>query len=1496
MNKKAKSNSQKVTQIIGIGSSAGGLEALQELLSSLPESLPDIAIVIAQHLSPSYKSMLAELLQRKSKFPVSEIINGMPLKPENIYVTPPDSDVTIKSGYLYLSRPKIAGGPKPSIDLFFQSIVHDYSRSSAGIILSGTGSDGSFGVRAIHLAGGTVIAQDPKTARYPGMPLSAIETGVVNFILPVKEIGNKIIELLQGSAQDAPRLEIEDPATEDFEKIISYLSAAIGIDFSAYKISTISRRLEKRMNEIEIDNLTDYLKKLESDNEEIEKLFSMMLIGVTEFFRDSTAFEELRKHLEAVLKNKIAGDSIRVWVPGCASGEEAYTIAMIIHDILGIRKKNYTIQIFGTDISESSLTTARAGIYSAQQIKNVPKNLLEKFFRKRGSKFEIVKEIRQTILFSRHDLTSNAPFLKLDLISCRNLLIYFGNVLQKALFPTFHHALKNEGILFLGKSESIGEFTEYFQSIHANYKIFRKKSLIGIPKIRSSGFPWNRNLEKRLPAFQKSELSIAELVKETLYNTFESPYVVINSNMEVLEVFGEVNNFLGLSSGTMNANLIKLAHSDLQLELRALVLRCIREHSMQKGNIVRQVDDGKTRFVQIRIKPVIYSQSDNQLYIVIFEDLSDLDNSKFRKILPAKESDDSRVEDLEKELLATREQLQTFIEELETSNEELQSLNEEMQSANEELQSSNEELETSNEELQSSNEETQIAYAELRQLHEEMQKKEIEVTHTNENVRALLENSQEGLILIDPKYVILAKNNIAIEMFENLADEKLEEGSVLFKYIPEKQFCDFLGDIKRASQGKFVKGEISFQKDGSNLNWSFQIYPVQDSSKSVRLISLAFLDITIQKQQQNEILRTTELLEKIFNQADIGISLIDETGKLFRVNKAFCQLYDFNEEQLIGQEFTLLIPAEERKDKMRLFQTILKKNESATYEWRMQRKDGNMIDVYRTLSVIQFPNNTKYVVTTERDVSDSKHYRKLLEQTQETVRVGGWEFEPGTNENRWTKEVYAIYDLEDNFEPKPGKDLIFYAPESRENIRQALDLAIQKGEPFELEAKLISAKNALKWVWISGRPVRVYNRTVKIYGTIQDITAKKQSEFEISKLSLVASRIQSGVVITDSNGNIDWVNTAFKRMTGYSLDELKGKKPGKILQGPETDKQTVAFMAQKLTELKAFNAEVLNYRKDGTTYWVRIEFTPIFNDAGYLLSYVGIQTDITAEVEQRLAVKQSLHEKEVLLREIHHRVKNNMAIVSSLLELQTLYSDSPELEKILTESKSRISVMALIHEKLYRSQDLSRIEFSQYLIDLGTSIIGSYNSANLKIHIEFTMKALHLDIATAVPLGLIFHEVLINACRHAFLNRREGNIHVSLVKAEKTATLKIVDDGVGFKTKSIETATTLGMTLVNGLVKQLDAQYSFKSSRKGVIFQIDVPYLTSPNSPEREKGAPDATDKKKSTRKKENIGRKKQNVSKSKPEEESPAQKSSSKAKTKSRVKGKSNSTKKNQR
>jgi len=779
--------------VVGIGSSAGGLEALQILLSKLPD-IENCSYIIAQHLSPTHKSMMVELLNRVTNLPVVEIGNGLKIKPKTIYMTPENTDLFLKDGKICLKNVEQAFGPKPSVNYFFSSLASEFKQKSIGIILSGTGSDGAYGIRAIKAEGGITIAQSPDSSKYDGMPLSAINTGKVDLVVSIENLALEIERIVK-----TLDIDIQSSMNERLlQQIYRLVFEEFGVDFSQYKSSTIVRRIERRMATLKVIDLKDYLDILVSSKEEISNLYHDILIGVTAFFRDKEVFYNLKEYIQIITDKKEQGEEIRFWSIGCSTGEEAYSIAILLNETLGDKISKYKIKIFATDIDDESLKIARTGIYSETSLDGVNKAIIQKYFTIQKNQYEVKKSLRELVIFSRHNIVSDSPFLRLDLVSCRNMLIYFNQNLQNKFFPVVHYALKDGGYLFLGKSESVGNFVDLFSTIDKNGKIF-KAQFTGIkepPKLFNYSVMKSYD-EPKLKKFKDESELLEDKIIEALGSMVLNQCAVINSSNDLLYLKGKIP-YINHPQGRMTNNIFKLLSDELSLDLRTAINQANKDREATSTDFRSiHIMDDIYKYVRISVVPMQDEKNDDWLNILFFQ----TENSQNIKGTLSFSGDENEIiKRLNGELENTKTHLQNVIEELETSYEEMQSLNEELQSSNEELQSSNEELETTNEELQSTNEELQTAYSELRVLYDDKDKRTIQLEALMEKfnqkandlrnqkdlTEAIIDTAPIAITMLNKDGLITFANTFALELFNLTKDEILNRKYNTSKWKIEK--------------------------------------------------------------------------------------------------------------------------------------------------------------------------------------------------------------------------------------------------------------------------------------------------------------------------------------------------------------------------------------------------------------------------------------------------------------------------------------------------------------------------------------------------------------------------------------------------------------------------------------------------------------------------------------------------------------------------------------
>lgn len=753
--------------IVAIGASAGGLSAIEAFFSQMTSD-SGMAFVVVQHLSPNHESMLSALIKRHTDMQTYDVVEGMIVEPNSVYIIPPNCEMAIQNGRLCLSKRSLQG-PQLPIDFFFRSLARDQCERAICIVLSGTGTDGMMGLKAIKSVGGMAMAQDPESAEHKNMPLSAISTGLVDYVQLPEEMPAQLFAYTQRTLNQSLLMEATALKKEksSLQTILDILHVKTGNNFSYYKQNTIYRRIERRLAVNRIERLDHYVQYLEQSQQEVEALFREFLIGVTEFFRDKEAFEYLKNRIiPNLFSEKTPGDSVRVWVPGCSTGEEAYSIAILLREYLEETQQHFNVQIFATDIDSQAIQQARSGEYPANIAANLSEDRLTKFFTRSldGNRYQIIKKVRNMLIFAEQNVIVDPPFSRMDLITCRNLLIYFDGTLQEKVFHLFHYALKQDGILFLGNSETIGESAGIFTPIEKKYKFYQRKETFSNLTLKSKTSLFMKNVAiSRIDSTRqpKSLSGIRALVENTLLQQYAPACVVINKRGEIVYIHGSTGKYLELPPGDVNMNILLMAREGLRLELNHAINKVIthKEPVKTQGLWVKESDE--PCIINLSVSPIQDDTSALGLMMVIFEEVTppEIEKTLQEVAVTSKYADvqNDRFMEMERELLNKEEYLQTTIEELETSNEELQS-------TNEELQSTNEELETSKEELQSVNEELVTVNAELA-------KNVDEVSRANNDINNLLSGTGVGTIFLDEKLKITRFTPVATKVINLIPND-----------------------------------------------------------------------------------------------------------------------------------------------------------------------------------------------------------------------------------------------------------------------------------------------------------------------------------------------------------------------------------------------------------------------------------------------------------------------------------------------------------------------------------------------------------------------------------------------------------------------------------------------------------------------------------------------------------------------------------------------------
>ena len=842
--------------IIGIGASAGGLEALESFLRNVPDK-SGMAFVIVQHLDPTHKGIMVEILQRATPMEVTQVRDRMEIEPNHVYVIPPNKDMSILHRSLHLLAPVAQRGLRLPIDFFFRSLADDLQDRSVGVILSGMGSDGTLGLRAIKEKAGAVFVQSPASAKFDGMPRSAIDAGLADIVAPAEELPARIIAYLKHApVMTPPGTDLEEKAQSALEKIFILIRSQTGQDFSLYKKSTVYRRIERRMSLHQIDRIASYVRFLRENPQETELLFKELLIGVTSFFRDPAVWDQLKKEIIPVLlTRRPAGGVIRAWDVGCSTGEEAYSLAIVFREVLAEIKPagNFSLQVFATDLDKDAIDKARTGIYAANIVADVSPDRLQRFFVQEERGYRVGKEIREMVVFAPQNVIMDPPFTKLDLIVCRNLLIYLTPELQKKLLPLFHYSLGPGGFLFLGSAETVGSFNDLFSPVDVKARIYRRldpvpgTGQVEFPSAFSAALP-----ERAAPARAEKPIpNIQTIAEQILLRHYAPAAVLAGGKGDILYISGRTGKYLEPPMGKANWNIFAMAREGLQYELGIAFPKALRQQETihLKGLKVRT--NGSHEIVDVTVQPITEPEELRGTVLIVIQDVAAVAEThpeprRSKRSAPG----DGAYLKLETEFQRLQAELQNTREEMQSSQEELKSANEELQSTNEELQSTNEELTTSKEEMQSMNEELQT-------VNHELQSKVTDLSRTNNDMKNLLDSTDIATLFLDDRFNVRRFTNQTAKIFNLLPGDA---GRPITDITSELIYPELVDDAREVLKTLVFKEKFV---SASGRRWfMMRIMPYRTLDNRIDGLVLTFTDVTDSRKAELDLRRKEEELTK----------------------------------------------------------------------------------------------------------------------------------------------------------------------------------------------------------------------------------------------------------------------------------------------------------------------------------------------------------------------------------------------------------------------------------------------------------------------------------------------------------------------------------------------------------------------------------------------------------------------------------------------------------
>lgn len=1418
--------------IVGIGASAGGLEAFIELLSALPVDT-GMSFVLVQHLDPVHASLLPELLGPHSPIPVLTVHDGLKVEPDHVYVIPPNTSMELIDGTLRLVTRE--PGLHLPIDIFFRSLAAVQGSRAIGVVLSGNASDGSVGVRDIKAECGITFAQSEATARFGGMPRNAVATGAIDYVLNPAAIAQELAALsrhpfLIPSRAGDSHSETLPEGDGSLRRIFALLHNSTKVDFSRYKPTTVRRRIGRRMMVHRVETLPEYAQHVERHPAELHELYRDLLISVTSFFRDPESFEVLTKLLVSAVTNRSKREEpVRVWVPGCATGEEVYSLAISLYEALKADQLSVPMQLFGTDISDVALDRARHGMYPVGIEEDIQPERLRRCFTKIDSGYQINKVIRESCVFARHDVTKDPPFSNLDLVSCRNLLIYLDQTAQRHVFPVFHYALKPNGLLMLGSAESTASAADLFLAVDPQHKIYgRKATPPRLPlDLALGGLPLD-NPPLGLPA-GSSALELQKRLDRVIQSKYSPDAVLINAEFQIIQFRGHTSSYLDPSPGQASLNVLRMAREDLLLPLRRAVQAATDTNGPVRESGVEFQTDGQSARITLEVTPVPGVEAGERYFLVVFvrEGLRTIASTPNEDVpsLPI----DEHIAKLQHELAETRNYLRNLTEQYEAHSEELRAANEEARSANEELQSTNEELRTTKEELQSANEE-------LTTVNEELQSRNQELNTTNSDLKNFL-----GAITIP---ILMVDSDLRVRRFNAAAGAIFELGPVDIG----RPVGHIRGRIETPRLEHQVKNVIdtlhpvSEELQDSEGSWySLTIRPYRTIDDRIAGAVVTLQDIDPLKRGLQAAEEARDYAEGMIETLREPLVVLDSDLRIERATRAFYDTFLVTREETVGRFLYDLGNGEWNRPRLReligaaLFRAEPFHDLEVAHEFPHIGQKVMLLNGRR----IPFPHSQRRMlllsiedVTERREIAELR-FQRLFETAKDGIVVIETETQTIQDVNPFLLQLTGMVREECIGKSVAEVGAKLGLPEIGKGIEATRDSEVVRYDNLQLtrtDGQKIT-------VDVIGNSYRVGSQPV-IQFNVRDVSARQQvvnalRESEQRFRLFVESVHDYAMFQMDRKGFILSWNAGAERLLGWKEQEAIGKTGGLVF----TPEDIAAAEPERELETARVNAraedERWHIRKDGSRFFASGVLTQVCDEQGNLLGFAKVMRDVTIRREQEEQLRTSLTEKDTLVREIHHRVKNNLQMIVSLLNMQSRHTRDERVLSAFQEAESRLRAIAHIHERLYASEDLAEVEFGQYVSFLAEELIQLHASVPNHIELELKVADLVLDIERAIPLGLIANELLLNALKHG-LNGQPGTLALRLTYVRRPGTrngesetewgqLQVVDSGPGLPPNlEFSQVPSMGMRLINLLVRQLRGRIE-RGSGPGADILVSFP-------------------------------------------------------------------------
>ncbi|MDQ3546187.1 MAG: PAS domain S-box protein [Verrucomicrobiota bacterium] len=1494
------------TSIVGIGASAGGIQVLQEFFGKMPTE-SGLAFVVVMHLSPEHESSLAEILQSQTAMPVRQVNETVQVAPDEVYVIPPNKLLSMNDGTLVLSPPQERAGKRVAVDFFFRTLAEHYGQRSVCIVLSGSDGDGAIGVKHIKAQGGVTIAQDPGEAEYDSMPRHAIETGMVDWILPVAEMPARLMtyvanekamtlppERLDEDKQEHPpsqgygaagekkppggplvAKETNDPTDESaLHEVLAFLRSQTGHDFSHYKRATVLRRVARRLQVNSLDTIPAYLEFLRTHPDEVPALLRDLLICVTHFFRDRDAFTALEQHIPQLFAGKKSHDQVRVWVPACATGEEAYSIAILLSEHASRLDDPPSIQVFATDLEEEAIRAAREGVYPETIEAGVSRERLRRYFQEVQGRYRLRKEVRELVLFAEHDLLRDSPFSRLDLVSCRNLLIYLKPEAQQRVLDIFHFALRPGALLLLGNSENVdGAGKSLFVTLDRRQRLFTRRSTPRSPMVHLLGTPRAQRSarESILPRLLdatgvahsatateagKPELTVSQQRQQSLgglhlglLEQYAPPSVVVDENYDILHISARAGEFLLLPGGEPSANLLKLVDESLRLDLRTALFRAAQEGENVTVPRLRLTRDGQLRFVDLHVRPAP-GDSVEKFFLVLFEEKP---ATEAEQSAPAgAPAHDPATHHLEEELGQLRSQLGITVEQYEASGEELKASNEELQAMNEELRSASEELETSKEELQSINEELSTVNHELKSTLDELGR-------THSDLQNLMASTDIGSVFLDRELRIKRYTPRVQELFNMIPTDL---GRPLSDITSQLNYPELMEDAERVlSDLTKVEREVKKRDNGWFLA---RLSPYRALDHKINGVVVSFIDITERRAAREAVRESEEQFRRAIQDAPIPVIMHAEDGQVLQISRAWTELTGYTAEEIptfeawVNQAYGA--GGEEVRRRMeRLFHDETPM-EQVEFEIRTRGGESRFWSLSAS-SPGTLRDGRRFVVAMALDITERKYgqeataeserkYRTLFDSIDEGFCI--LEKIPaaaGTPSDYRFVEANPAFAIQSGVSEVVGKTVREVIPAEADEWVGTFEAVLERSEPLQVEGSVPTLERVFD-AYVFRVDDQSQGRAAVVF---KDITARKRAEEELRQSQekfelLVEGARDYAIFLLDPSSTIIHWNSGAERIFGWSADEAVGKN-GNLVFTPED--RAVGREQQELEiALRTGVADDRRWhiRKDGSRIWVDGVMRRLDDENGELRGFAKIARDAT---EQRLAEEELKNSRADLERRVEKRTAE-LTATNRRLEAEMSQRAALEQEILLISEREKRRIGQDLHDSL--CQELAAAAFflqsaaqkiekkssaqSKVLAEAARIVndnVGLARDLARGLHpVELTSQGLadalrelairtsqlrsvtcHFDCPRQIRIrdeavALNFYRIAQEAVTNALKNGKATVITIKLTRDRKDLCLSVKDNGKGFSVS--KTRSGMGLHIMKYRADVIGAKLTVESA------------------------------------------------------------------------------------